>query len=141
MGIIAEQTLERDEELCICFIDWQKAFERVKWTKLMQILMRTGIDWCERILISKLYMDQRVKVRLDRGETRSVQIGREVRQGCCLSPILFNLYSECLTKEALDGLGDFNIGGQIIQTVKYADDLVLMAKEETVLQGMIDKLI
>ena len=59
----------------------------------------------------------------------------------CLSPILFNLYSECLTKEALDGLRDSNIGGQIIQTVKYADDLVLMAKEETVLQGMIDKLI
>ena len=35
---------------------------------------------------------------------------------------------------------DFNIGGQIIQTVKYADDLELIAKEETVLQGMIDKL-
>ena len=109
--------------------------------KLMQILKSTGINWRERRLISKLYMDQRVKVRLDRGETRSVQIGRGVRQGCCLSPILFNLYSECLTKEALDGLGDFNIGGQIIQTVKYADDLVLIAKEETVLQGMIDKLI
>jgi len=44
-------------------------------------------------------------------------------------------------QEALDGLGDFKDGGQIIQTVKYADDLVLMAKEETVLQGMIDKLI
>ena len=50
------------------------------------------------------------------------------------------MYSEYLAKEALDGLGDFNIGGQIIRTVKYADDLVLMAKEETVLQGMIDKL-
>jgi len=50
------------------------------------------------------------------------------------------LYSECLTKEALDGLGDFNIRGQIIQTVKYADDLVLMAKEETVLQGNLLKL-
>ena len=68
-----------------------------------------------------------------------MQIGRGVRQECCLSPILFNLYSEWLTKEALDGLGDFNIGGQIIHTVKYEDDLVLMAKEETVLQGMIDK--
>ena len=105
----------------------------------MEILKRIGIDWRERRLISKLYMYQRVKVRLDRGETRSVQIGKGVRQGCCLSPILFILYSECLTKEALDGLGDFNIGGQIIQTVKYAVDLVLMAKEETVLQDMIDK--
>ena len=61
--------------------------------------------------------------------------------GCCLSPILFNLYSECLTEGAVDGLGDFKVGGQIIQTVKYADELVLMAKEETVLQGMVDKLI
>jgi len=70
-----------------------------------------------------------------------VQIGRGVIQGCRLSPILFNLYSECLTKKALDGLGDSNIGGQIIQTVKYADELILMVKEKTVLQGMIDKLI
>ena len=133
--------MEIDEELCIFFTDLQKSFDWVNWTKLMQILKRTGIDWRERRLISKLYMDQRVKVQLDLGETRSVQIGRGVRQGCCLSPILFNLYSECFTKETLDGLEDFNIGGQIIQTLKYADDLVLMAKEETVLQGVIDKLI
>ena len=104
MRIIAERTLEIDEKLCICFIDWQKAFDCVNWTKLMQILMISGIDWRERRLISKSYMDKRVKVRLDRGETRSVQIGRGVRQGCCLSPIPFNWYSECLTKEALDGL-------------------------------------
>ena len=54
---------------------------------------------------------------------------------------LFNLYSECLTKEALDGFGDFKIRGRIIHTVKYADELVLMAKEGKVLQDMIDKLI
>ena len=70
-----------------------------------------------------------------------MKIGREVREGCCLSPILFNLYSECLTKKALEGFGDFKIGGQIIHTVKYADDLVLLAKEERVLQDTIDKVI
>ena len=57
-----------------------------------------------------------------------------------MSPILFNLYSEYLTKEALEGFGDFKIGGQIIHTVKYADSLVLLAKEEKVLQDMINKL-
>jgi hypothetical protein len=46
-----------------------------------------------------------------------------------------------LTKEAVEGFGDFEIGGQVIRTVKYADDLVLLAKEETVLQGMVDRLI
>jgi hypothetical protein len=69
-----------------------------------------------------------------------VKIGRGVGGGFCLSPILFNLYSECLTKEALEGFGDFKIGGQIIHTVKHAVDLVLLAKEEKVLQDMIDKL-
>ena len=76
--------------------DCQKAFDRVKWTKLMQILKEIDIDWHERRLISNLYMAQGVKVRLNRGETRSVKTGRGVRQGCCLSPILFNLYSEYL---------------------------------------------
>ena len=107
----------------------------------MQILKGTGIDWRERRLISNLCMAQSVKVRLNRGETRSVKTGRGVRQRCCLSPILFNLYSECLTKVALEGFGDFKIGGQIIHTVKYANDLVIMTKEVKVLQGMIDKVI
>jgi len=55
--------------------------------------------------------------------------------------ILFKLYSEYLNKEALDGLGDFKMRGQLTQTVKYAYDLVLMAIEETILHDMNDKLI
>jgi hypothetical protein len=102
LRIISERTLVIDEELRACFIDWQKAFVPFNWTKLMQILKGTGIDWRERILITKLYMEQSVELRLDQGETRSVKIGRGVRKGYCLSPIMFNLYSEYLTKEALE---------------------------------------
>ena len=76
--IISERTLEIDENLCVCFIDWQKAFDRVNWTKLMQILKRTCIDWRERRLISNLYMAQSVKVRLNGGETRSVKMEEEL---------------------------------------------------------------
>jgi hypothetical protein len=51
----------------------------------MQILRVNGTDWHKIRLISKLYMDQRVKLRLDQGETRCVKFGRGVRQGYCLS--------------------------------------------------------
>jgi hypothetical protein len=44
-------------------------------------------------------------------------------------------------KKALEGFGDLKIGGHISNTVKYADDLVLLAKERMVMQDMIDKLI
>jgi hypothetical protein len=83
-------------------------------------------------------MDERVKARLDQWETRSVEIGRGVKQRRCLSWILFNSYSEYFTKKGLEGFGDFKVGGQIILTVKCADDFVLLAKEET---GVIDRII
>jgi hypothetical protein len=66
LRIMSERTLEIDEELSVYFIDWQKAFDRVKWTKLTQILKKTGIDWREGRMISNLYMAQSVKVRLNR---------------------------------------------------------------------------
>ena len=63
------------------------------------------------------------------------------RQGCSLSLILFNLHSEYLTTEAHEGFGNFKIGRQVICNVKHADDLVLLAKKEMVLQGITDRLI
>jgi hypothetical protein len=50
------------------------------------------------------------------------------------------LCNECLTKKALDWFGDLKIEGQIINTVKYADYLLSLAKEKMVQQDMIDKL-
>jgi hypothetical protein len=47
MRIISELTLEIDAEVCVCVIDWQTAFDRVNWTKLIQILKGPGIDWRE----------------------------------------------------------------------------------------------
>jgi hypothetical protein len=54
-----------------------------------------------------------------------VKIGKGIRQGCWFSLVLFNLYSQNLTKEALEGCGGFRIGRQVIYTVKYAVDFVL----------------
>jgi len=50
------------------------------------------------------------------------------------------LMSVHLTKKVLKGAGDCNLGRQVIHNAKYAHDLVLLAKEKTVLEGIIDKL-
>jgi hypothetical protein len=51
----------------VCFIDWQKAGDDVNWTRLMQILKVNGIKWCKVKLITKLYIDKAVKIKLDQG--------------------------------------------------------------------------
>jgi len=58
----SEQTLDKDEDLRSCCIEWKKEFYHVNWTKLMQILKETGLDSHEGRLISKPYVDQCVKI-------------------------------------------------------------------------------
>jgi len=55
-------------------------------------MKKIRIDWGERSLINKFYMDQSVKVRMDQRKTWSVKTGRVVRRGYCVSPNLFSLY-------------------------------------------------
>ena len=90
---------------------------------------------------SQLIHGTRVKLRLNQEETNSVKIGRELRQGCCMSPILFNLYGEYLMKEELAEVEDFKIGGRIIIKVRLADDTVIIAKTQEELQDMVNRLV
>ena len=107
----------------------------------MTILKEIGVDWRDRRLILNLYLGQQVKVHVGGSETQSVVLGRGVRQGCCLSPSLFNLYNECLIEEAVGNMGSFKIGGRKISTIKYADDLALITKTEEELQEMMTSLV
>ena len=69
-----------------------------------------------------------------------MELGRGVRQRCCFSLILFNLYSKYLTNEVLEGFGNFRIGGQVIRTEKYVDDLVLLRRKRCCRACLIDEL-
>ena len=86
-------------------------------------------------------MRQSVKLSHSQGETDSVQIGRGVRQGCCMSPILSNLYGKYFLKDALTDIGDFKIGGRIINKVRFADDTAIIAKTQEELQDMVNRLV
>ena len=49
----------------MCFVDYEKAFDRVDWRKMMWMLKNIGVDWRDRNLIAKLYLGQTAVVRID----------------------------------------------------------------------------
>ena len=70
--------------------------------------------------------------------SNEIHIKRGVRQGCVLSPALFNLYTEFIFRSA-DDLKGVNIGGININNLRYADDTVLLAESQEDLQKIVDK--
>ena len=89
-----------------------------------------------------LYAGQEVTVRTGHGTTDCFQIGKGVRQGCILSPCLFNLHAEHIVRNA--GLEDAQAGiklaGRNINNLRYADDITLMAESEEELKSLLMKL-
>ena len=82
--------------------------------------------------LRNLYESQKATVRTRHGPTDWFQIGKGVRQGCILSPCLFNLYAEYIMRNA--GLDEAQAGIKIsrrnINNFRYADDTTLMAESE-----------
>ena len=93
-------------------------------------------------LLRNLYAGQETSVRTGHGKTDWFQIGKGVRQGCILSPCLFNLYTECILRNA--GLEEAQAGikipGRNINNLRYADDTTLMAESEEELKSLLMKM-
>ena len=92
-------------------------------------------------LLRNLYAGQEATVRTGDGKTDCFQIGKGVRQGCILSPCLFNFYAEYSMRNA--GLEEtqagIKIAGRNINNLRYADDTTLMAESEEELKKPLDE--
>ena len=104
MRMLSDRSLEHGKDLYICYIDFEKAFDRVRWDKMMEILKELSVDWRDRRMIKDLCMRQEAVVRLESGDTEPGMIGRGVGRGCPLSSLLFSIYAENMTKDALDNV-------------------------------------
>ena len=92
-------------------------------------------------LLRNLHAGQEATVRTGHGTTDWFQIGTGVRQGCILSPCLFNLYAEYIMRNP--GLEEtqagIKISGRNINNHRYADDITLMAESEEELKSLLMK--
>ena len=99
---------------------------------LLKILQEMGIPDHLICLLRNLYAGQEATVRTGHETTDWFQIGKGVRQGCTLSPCLFNLYSECIMRNT--GLDEAQAGIKIamrnINNLRYADNTTLMTESK-----------
>ncbi len=137
---LQERCIEKQKNIFICFVDYTKAFDRVNHEKLVEILNKVGIPKRELRLIVQLCKNQKAHIRDGNIMTDQVTIEKGVRQGCILSPCLFNIYSETVIQEALNHLDGININGERISNIRYADDTALLAESQEQLQKMITKI-
>ena len=91
---IIKKAREFQKNIYFCFIDYAKAFDYVYHNKLWKILKEMGIPDHLTCLLRNLYAGQEATGRTGHGTTDWFQIGKRARQGCLLSPCLFNLYAE-----------------------------------------------
>ena len=107
--------------------------------KLWKILQEMGIPDHLTCLLRNLYAGQEATVRTGHGTTDWFQIGKGIRQGCILSPCLFNLYAEYIMRNA--GLEEAQPGIKIarrnINKLRYADDTTHMAESEEELKSLL----
>jgi len=92
----------------MCFVDFEKAFDRVNHNKLWQTMVDMGFASHLVALIRSLYDNQRSNVRIHGDTSGWFSAKQGVRQGCILSPYLFNLMAELLMRYTLEGFdGDY----------------------------------
>ena len=109
--------------------------------KLWKILKKMGIPDHLTCLLRNLYARQGATVRTGHGTTDWFQTGKGLRQGCILSPCLYNLYAEYIIRNA--GLDKAQAGiktvGRNINNLRYADDTTLMAESKEELKSLLMK--
>ena len=90
-------------------------------------------------LLRNLYAGQEATIRTGHGTTDWFQIGKRVRQGCILSPCLFNLYIDYIMRNAVleEAQAGIKIAGRNINNLRYADDTTLMAESEGELKSLL----
>ena len=138
---IIEKAREFQKNIYFCFIAYPKAFDCMDHNKLWNILKEMGIRDHLTCLLRTLHSGQEATVRTGHGTTDWFQIGKGVRQGCLLSPCLFNFYAEYIMRNTglEEAQASIKIARRNINNLRYADDTTLMAQNEEELKSLLMK--
>ena len=155
---IIERAVEYETAAHLCFVDLTKAYDSVDRHAFIAILKNYKVP-CQLIdIIKEMYTDTCCQVRTAEGSSEEFRVESGVRQGCVLSPLLFNCFMDKILRETLETTpGGWSIEYTTtkglfltyrekiptktdIQNIQYVDDLTLVAESGEELQFMVDTL-
>ena len=141
LRILCEKYLQHQQNLYHVFIDFKKAFDRVCHAALWATMRKYNISANLFRTIEQLYDKATSAVNMNGsiGEWFRTTVG--VRQGCLVSPTLFNIFLERIMSDALEEHdGKVSIGGRNITNLRFADDIDALAEEEQELEALVKSL-
>ena len=136
-NLVQENCHKKGDKIYSCFVDFKKAFDSIPRDVLLKKLLNFGIDGKCFNIIKHIYSSDKACIKS--GSTRSDFFGLNlgVRQGCILSPLLFNLFLSDLAKKFESMSEKFDLNHTGINSLFWADDLVLLAKSKEDLDKML----
>ena len=131
------------EATIMVFLDLKAAFDSVSRNALWECLWRNGVPSKYISLLKALYINSESRVRVYGKMSTPFITSSGVRQGCPISPFLFNFVIDDILKEALKDINNMGVDllpGPNITDIEYADDIVLLGQSEEIMQRFLNKL-
>lgn len=154
-----EMAKARNVRQYMCFVDLKAAYDTVDRVRLLQIIREYGVTLKLHNLLNALYLETRAAVRVEGELTEWFEVNNGLRQGCLLSPALFNIYIDRVIRKTIEGLdikrygieikytmpdgrrhlNTINEGVEYILELLYADDLVLICNSQEALNEILQR--
>ena len=139
-NLINEYCQKRKSRIYGCFVDFSKAFDSIPRDKMFQKLLDIGVTGKFYDIIKYIYEGDQVCIKLSEGITPAIKTIMGVRQGCVLSPLLFNIYMADFPRYLSQDIGVHITEEYKINCILWADDIILLSESEDGLNILLGEL-
>ena len=139
-NLINEYCHKKSSRIYGCFVDFSKAFDSIPRERMFQKLLDIGITGKFYDIIKFIYEGDQVCIKLNDLVTPAIRTMMGVRQGCVLSPLLFNIYMADFPSSLSENIGVQLAEGININCILWADDIILLSDSEHGLSQLLTEL-